>query len=223
MPERVAETIAHYNPDLALLQEVDDGVPRSRRHRQVDWFAEQLGYAYHAFQSNVKLREGSYGNAMLSRFPLDELTHVDLTIPMKKRRQALIARLHLRDGEHMRSVVVANVHLGLAGFERAMQIRRLLGHHCINHLRHATPTIIGGDFNDVWRRLGRQLLEPIGFRCALGKTNTFPAAYPVRALDRVFFRGDLALESSFAGHVQVARRASDHLPVVVDFCLTELS
>ena len=34
-PERIVETLAHYQPDIVLLQEVDDGVPRSRHHRQV--------------------------------------------------------------------------------------------------------------------------------------------------------------------------------------------
>ncbi len=29
-PDRVAEILAHHKPDIALLQEVDEGVPRSR-------------------------------------------------------------------------------------------------------------------------------------------------------------------------------------------------
>ncbi len=189
-PERIVETIAHYNPDIALLQEVDDGVPRSRRDCQVEWLAKALGYEHHAFQSNVKLREGSYGNAVLSRLPLDDLHHVELTIPLKKRRRALVVRCHLRTDSHVRSVVIANVHLGLAGFERAIQVKRLLTHDSISRLRNSTPLIIGGDFNDVWRTLGKQILEPVGFQCAMGNVKTFPAAYPVRALDRVFYRGD---------------------------------
>ena len=30
-PERIAETLAHYEPDIVFMQEVDDGVPRSKR------------------------------------------------------------------------------------------------------------------------------------------------------------------------------------------------
>ena len=41
-PERIVETIGHYEPDIVFLQEVDDGVPRSRRDRQVDLLAEAL-------------------------------------------------------------------------------------------------------------------------------------------------------------------------------------
>ena len=57
-PERVVATIAHCAPDIVLLQEVDDGVPRSHHHRQVDLLADQLGLPYRAFQRNVTLREG---------------------------------------------------------------------------------------------------------------------------------------------------------------------
>ena len=38
--ERIVETINYYRPDVALLQEVDDGVPRSRRHAQAELLAE---------------------------------------------------------------------------------------------------------------------------------------------------------------------------------------
>ena len=38
-PDRIIETIAHCSPDIVLLQEVDDGVPRSRYHKQVDLLA----------------------------------------------------------------------------------------------------------------------------------------------------------------------------------------
>ncbi len=216
-PERVADTIAHYEADFVLLQEVDNGVPRSQMHRQVDWLGDALDYPHRAFQSNVTLRTGSYGNAVLSRVPLEEVTDVDLTIPLKKRRQGLVVRASLHDREHRRTVVIANVHLGLAGFERVIQLRRLLADHSIAHLRHATPLVVAGDFNDVWGTLGQRTLIPHGFAAALGDVRTFPAALPVRPLDRVYFRGELRLCSGFAGHLKVSRQASDHLPVIADF------
>ena len=42
-PERIVETIEHYAPDIALLQEVDDGVPRSEHHHQVEMMALGMG------------------------------------------------------------------------------------------------------------------------------------------------------------------------------------
>jgi endonuclease/exonuclease/phosphatase family metal-dependent hydrolase len=214
---RVVETIRYYQPDFALLQEVDDGAPRSRHDCQVDLLAEAIDLPHRAFQRNVRLRIGHYGNAMLSRFPLEEPANVDLTLRFKKRRAALICRCHLQVDGHSRSLAIANVHLGLAGFERQIQLRRLLADEHLARLHDATAVIIAGDFNDVWDNLGRRVMHPAGFQLGSGRLRTFPAAAPLRRLDRVFYRGPLSAVGAFAGHTGLARRASDHLPLIVDF------
>jgi endonuclease/exonuclease/phosphatase family metal-dependent hydrolase len=219
---RTIETIRHYQPDLALLQEVDDGAKRSRGHRQVDLLAEAVELPHRAYQRNVRLRTaGHYGNAVLSRWPLHEPEDLDLTIRFKKRRCALLCRLRLHVGNHSRSLVVANVHLGLAQFERQIQLKRLLGCGQVCGLHAETPLIVAGDFNDVWDSLGRRVMHPAGFQLGSGHVRTFPAAAPLRRLDRVFYRGKLAALAAFAGHTGVARRASDHLPLIVDFELLD--
>ncbi len=80
-----------------------------------------------------------------------------------------------------------------------------------------SPVIVGGDFNDVWGTLGQRHLEPIGFQAACKAIKTFPAVMPMRALDRIYYRGPLELDHSFPSRAKVARRASDHLPVIADF------
>ncbi|MBX3426672.1 MAG: endonuclease/exonuclease/phosphatase family protein [Pirellulales bacterium] len=216
---RIIETIAHYAPDVALLQEVDDGVPRSRRERQVDLLAAATGLTHVAYQHNVRLRLGHYGNAILSRAPLHEVADCDLTVPLKKRRQALLARCEFHFQGHRRTVAVACVHLGLAGYERQIQLRRLLAQPFFTHLHAATPAIVGGDYNDVWNSLGRKALRDHGFAAAGKRVRTFPAIMPARPLDRVYYRGDLEAIAAYAGHTQTARLASDHRPLVVDFRL----
>lgn len=218
-PDRVIEVLSHYQPDIALLQEVDDGVPRSSHHRQVDLLGDALDYRYRAYQKNVRLKTGDYGNAILSRFPLFDVNHVDLTVPMKKRRRALIAHCRVHHEGHTRRMLLMNVHLGLAGYERTIQARRLLTTDVLTHTHHHTPVLIGGDFNDVFGVLGRRVLEPRGFLAAVRNQKTFPAVLPLRPLDRVFYRGDVSHHHTFAGHSEAAREASDHLPLVVDFDL----
>ncbi|MCO6047329.1 endonuclease/exonuclease/phosphatase family protein [Aeoliella sp. ICT_H6.2] len=212
--ERVMDVLRHHDPDIALLQEVDEGVPRSRGDRQVELLREELGYADSAFQANVRLRQGHYGNAILSRFPLSQKSDIDLTVRPKKRRRALVAHARLASGQHTRTLVVASLHLGLADFERRIQLRRLLQHDAIAHHHGNTPMIVGGDFNDVWGRLGKRLMLPGGFQAASGKVRTFPARLPLRALDAIYFRGDIALDHAFAGSTQLCREASDHRPLV---------
>ncbi|HMO15976.1 MAG TPA: endonuclease/exonuclease/phosphatase family protein [Pirellulaceae bacterium] len=215
-PQRIIDTVNHYAADIVLLQEVDDAVPRSSYHRQVDFLGAELGYKYRVYQQNVKVRRGGYGNAILSHFPMDEITDIDLTIPPKKRRRALVARLHLRAAGHTRTLVIANIHLGLAGFERNMQAKRLLNHPSLAQLRAATPTIVAGDFNDVWGSLGKKIFEPAAFK-TIGEYKSFPAVYPVRALDHVFFRGELKFCTAFSGRTKIAHEASDHLPIIAEF------
>jgi endonuclease/exonuclease/phosphatase family metal-dependent hydrolase len=217
-PERIVDCMAFYRPDLLLLQEVDEGAPRSKNHRQVDLLGEALGLSHRAYQPNVRLRAGHYGNAILSRYPLTDVDHIELSVPLKKRRRALAAHCRLVDGKgHSHRLLLINTHLGLASFERQMQIRRILESDVVRHTHRHTAAILAGDMNDVWGRLGRVLIEPAGFVPACGAIKTFPAYIPMRALDRIYYRGGLALRNSHAARAEIARRASDHLPLIADF------
>jgi endonuclease/exonuclease/phosphatase family metal-dependent hydrolase len=218
-PERIVEVIAHYDPDIVCLQEVDDGVRRSKFHQQADLIAEACRFPHQCYQRNVRVRTGHYGNATLSRWRLTEVADVDLTVRLKKNRRALITRCHLSDQGHQWTVGLANLHLGLAGFERKIQLDRLFANDALQHFAPSTPVILAGDYNDVYGNLGRAVMRRAGFQRAGGNSRTFPAMTPLRALDRVFYRGDLEVQRAFAGRIRVARQASDHLPLVVDFQL----
>jgi endonuclease/exonuclease/phosphatase family metal-dependent hydrolase len=219
-PDRVVEVIAHYEPDLVLLQEVDDGVPRSRFDRQIDMLGDALGLRHRTYGPNVRLRRGRYGNATLSRWPLTDVRNIDLTIKPKKRRGALYTRCRLRRGRRSRTLAVFNLHLGLAGFERKMQLRRFLRSQPFARLHHRTPIVLGGDFNDFYGTLGPKVLEPAGFRACGQAAPTYPAIYPVRALDGIYVRGDLVCVRSGRSRLQLTREASDHLPIIADLELS---
>jgi endonuclease/exonuclease/phosphatase family metal-dependent hydrolase len=220
-PERVTETISHYEPDVVCLQEVDNEAKRSKLHKQVDFLGEKLGLRHRTWFPNHKLRKGGeYGNAILSRFPLTETANIDLTLGRRKRRSVLHARYRVRlDGKrakHTRTVHVYNLHLGLSGAERKEQLRIFLDSHPFAGLHHRTPVIVCGDFNDVWGTLGKKLLEPAGFSGIQKPLRTFPAYAPVRALDSIYVRGDVELLKVQRSRLRIARAASDHLPLVAD-------
>jgi endonuclease/exonuclease/phosphatase family metal-dependent hydrolase len=222
-PERIVAAIAHCTPDIVLLQEVDDGVPRTHSHRQVDLLGDQLDLPHRAYQRNVRVGNGHYGNAILSRFPLTDVHDLELSIPLKKKRRALFAHCHVSCDGHRRTLLFCNVHLGLAGFERRIQLNRVLQADVLRRTHAQTPVIVAGDFNDVWGQLGTGLLGPAGFQPAALQIKTFPAFLPMRPLDRIFFRGALTLDHSFASRTELARQASDHLPLVAEFVLGESS
>jgi len=221
-PERVTETIGHYAPDVVLLQEVAQGSRRFRGERQVERLGEALGLRHRSYFVNVRKRagRGEYGNAVLSRFPISRTENVDVTIPPKKRRSVLHAHLRLRVAPgRTRTLHVFNLHLGLLGIERRMQLRRFLDSHPFAGLHPRTPVLVGGDFNDVWGTLG-QLLLPAGFRGMPAPIETFPALMPVRALDSLYLRGQARLLRIFRSRLRVARHASDHLPLIADLEIT---
>ena len=111
-PNRIAEILADHDPDIALLQEVDEGVPRSRELHLAENLAERLGYPYWAIGHNVSLRKGWYGNATLSRYPIERERNIDLTVGNRKRR-----------GCQHTSILVEK----MTGFLSAIQVRTVIG------------------------------------------------------------------------------------------------
>ncbi|HEY7819288.1 MAG TPA: endonuclease/exonuclease/phosphatase family protein, partial [Vicinamibacteria bacterium] len=146
-PLRVAHVIARYEPDLVLLQEVDQHARRSNADRQVDLLGDFLGLRHRTYFPNVQVRGGGeYGNAMLSRFPMTESANIDLTVSLKKRRSVLHARYRIRlgagPGNPVRTIHAYNLHLGLSGIERRIQLRRFLESHPFVGLHHQTPILV---------------------------------------------------------------------------------
>lgn len=217
-PGRIVEVIAHYEPDVVLLQEVAEGSPIYNHDRQYERLSTELGLRHVTYFVNVRFkRRGQYGNAILSRFPLTETSNIDLTIPPKKRRSVLHGRYRVRLGKKTsRTLHVYNMHLGLSGIERKLQLKKFLASQPFEGLHPRTPVLVGGDFNDVWGTLGPKMLVPAGFRGNELPLRTFPAFAPVRALDAIYVRGSLEIERIMRSRLAVARTASDHLPLVAD-------
>ncbi len=217
--DRTIDILSHFAADVILLQEVDHGAKRSRFHRQSELIARRLGFDHLAVGLNHRLlRGGAYGNVTLSRWPIEESFNFDISLPVKKKRGALYTRLLLPGG---RSVHVCNVHLGLAHFERVIQVRRILALLEDLVAQGSDPTIIAGDSNDWRGKLCARLLEPNGYLEAAtalyGKrVNTFPAYAPMFPLDRIYFRNIEPKRMIREFHTALPN-ASDHLPLVVEF------
>jgi endonuclease/exonuclease/phosphatase family metal-dependent hydrolase len=213
---RTIELMAHYSPDIALLQEVADRLPRASHHNQAEMLAEALGMPHMAYHPQHQFVAGGYGNLILSRWPLSDVEHVDLTIGTRKKRGVVSARARVKLDEESRSILLYNMHLGLAGSERGEQLLRFLNSHPFAGVHHTTPLVVGGDLNDLWGTLGTRFLAPQGLQRVGALTNTFPAALPLRPLDALFVRGSLKVSHWHVPHSALASRASDHRPIVAD-------
>lgn len=214
---RVIDVIETENPDLACLQEVDRHVPRSHHDDQPHLLAEYFKAASQLYQPNVHLRVGVYGNLLLSRWPLRSKHQVSLRLNVKKPRGAQLAVVETPEGP----LHLVHFHLGLGERERHWQVEHLLGHHLFQESAHL-PTLLVGDTNDWRNTLADGMLGLRGFRhwtAPISRFRTFPAWLPLGSLDKLFVRGQVFLRHARVVRSRAARRASDHLPLVVDFHL----
>jgi len=222
-PERIIEILQGHNADIVLLQEVDEGAPRSRELKLAKELADALNYPYYAMGHNVSLRKGRYGNATLSRFPITRERNIDLTVGILKRRGCQHTTINVNDKHQLE---VFNLHLGLSARERQKQAGILARSKEYESLDMNTPCLIGGDFND-WRSLLRALfIEGFDFKCATDKKDnyglpkalkTYPSFSPKGGLDRMYYRGGLRLISAKRCRYKVSKIASDHLAIIIDF------
>ncbi|MCA8988355.1 MAG: endonuclease/exonuclease/phosphatase family protein, partial [Planctomycetaceae bacterium] len=187
--ERTIAVIEHENPDIICLQEVDHNMNRTRFHDQPKILRDHFGYEGYDYQWNHKIRDGGYGNLILSRYPLDHVHHVDLKLEHKKVRGAQIAVIATPEGPFM----LVSWHLGLAEKQRHNQVNHFLQHP--SFLQHADlPTLIVGDYNDWRNTLDRQQFLPHGFEQVTKPARqfrSFPAYLPLGSLDKAFVRGSI--------------------------------
>lgn len=215
--DRVWDVIEAEAPDLVCLQEVTAHARRTRYHDQPRLLAERFGAHDHSFQLNVQYTEGGYGNLLLSRWPLRQRHHVALRLKRRKPRGAQVALVETPEGP----LHLTNWHLGLAERERHWQVEQLLAHPHFCAAAHL-PTLIVGDFNDWRNTLARGPFARHAFEQVTGppkRFRSFPAFLPLLALDKAFHRRGIHVREARLVRTPLARRASDHLPLVIDFHL----
>lgn len=221
---RILKILDHYNADIVLLQEVDVGVPRSQKLDLAEEIANGMGYPYHAVGLNVQLRKGRYGNATLSRYPINRQRNIDLTIGNRKPRGCLHTTLQINSATGTAYMLeVFNVHLGLSFKERPRQVGKLVRSREFASLSDNQPCLVAGDFNDWWTRLAPIFTEILGFSCATNKKKgyqsaflTYPSFSPTSGLDKIFCRGSMHIIRGSRCRLRASKVASDHLPVIAD-------
>lgn len=218
-PERIAAVLREIDADIVALQEVLGPGGSSREGDQVRYLARQLRGFHCVFGENRKHGEAAYGNAILSRLPIEASRNYDLTWRGCERRGCLRADVRLPGGEVLH---VFNVHLGTAFLERRAQGRVLTANIVRSRLRG--PRVVLGDFNEWTRGLASRLLaadlEPIDVRRFRASARTYPGVLPMLQLDHMYYDRALELEHFVLHKNRRALVASDHLPMVAEFRLS---
>lgn len=134
----VIKTIRDHKIDIVGLQEVDRNVYRSRFEDQIKKLSEELDM-YSVYAPNIKIFGAEYGNAILSKYPIEDFENVTLPGNRREKRGLLISKIRV-NGEEIRFLVT---HLGLNREERKKQIQAI--DQLVRFL--GKRVVLVGDFN----------------------------------------------------------------------------
>jgi endonuclease/exonuclease/phosphatase family metal-dependent hydrolase len=204
-PHRTATLIGRFDADILSVQEVDS---RHRLAEGLDTFAFlRKRSGYHGFEARAfGDGTGHCGQMVLSRWPLVDGRMHDISVPGREPRKAIEVFVEAPLGR----VRVLAAHFGLRVGERRRQVTALVE---ILNRGSDGPTVMLGDFNDPRRQSGMH--RAVAPRLSGARSwATFPAAFPVLPLDRIWCAAPLRPGRAWV--VREARHASDHLPLAAE-------
>lgn len=219
------DAVRSVSADLVFLQEVmgehvlhATRVPGWPQRPHYEFLADTL-WSDFAYGRNAVYPQGHHGNALLSKFVIGSYRNHDVSVGGHERRGLLHCTLQLpAPGRTLHAICV---HLGLRETQRRQQLQQLCG--IVDGLPPEAPLVVAGDFND-WRRqahrwLGRCANLKEVFEQAHGAAaRTFPARWPLLALDRIYVRG-VRLHKPVVLPRQPWARLSDHAPLLAEISL----
>lgn len=212
--------------DIVFLQEIhgqhlhhEASVENWPTMSQFEFLADRL-WPHFAYGKNAIYTAGHHGNAILSKYPIEEWQNINLSSFRQASRSLLHGIVQRPDSDTR--IHVLCVHLDLIGFERRRQLR-VISDHIHRTIPIEEPLIMAGDFNDWSGRMRRHLeirlkLTEV-FRSRHGRyARTFPAAWPMLSMDRIYYRGMSLMDcESYRG--QPWKRLSDHSPLYAEFAI----
>ncbi len=202
---RIYEVLADMDADCISLQEVDMFRPRSYFRNQAGSLARMLKMDY-AFGPALTYRIGSFGNAILSRYPI--LKTKNHRLPASKPRRAMLEVQIDIKGELLS---LFNTHLEL---DRRLRLKQIQNYILPLILSAPSAAILSGDLNETPDDLGVKYLNNYlqdSFEANTGSlTATFRADNPLERMDYILLNPSCAA----IDYRILASLASDHLPVL---------
>ncbi len=148
----IANDIKSANLDIVGIQEVDKNTNRTGKVDQAKLLADELGW-YYGYSKAIDLEGGAYGNAILSKYPIQSYETIQL--PSGTEEQRVCGRAVIKAGD--RTVNFFNTHLTWTDLQSG-QFQEIA-----DHLDGLDNFIITGDFNcsnfDSFNVLGGNLVN----------------------------------------------------------------
>lgn len=210
------DRLRYLSSDLVFLQEVQ-GQHHGHALRHADWpiepqyefLADEMWPAT-AYGRNAVYDHGHHGNAILSRHPISQTDNHDMSAHRFEQRGLLHCVIEPAPGRRVHALCV---HLGLTARGRAQQYA-MLAEHISSTIPATEALIVAGDFNDWHNRAEGEWADALGLQEAHSlfhgrPARSYPAAFPLLRLDRIYVRGlDVGEVKLHAGRPW--SRISDH-------------
>jgi endonuclease/exonuclease/phosphatase family metal-dependent hydrolase len=216
-PGRTAAVLAEIRPDLIALQEAQHWLAPARGMLDAAAIERELGLVPLAVTARPG-EQGWRGNVLLVRREAWVLRPpVGLRIGGAQPRGAVMAELDLGAGPFR----VVATHLSLGPGQRRLQAAAILA-AIAEGAGVALPTLLLGDFNEA--RDDGSALGVLAPRFGTPPpAPTFPAFRPRLSLDRIMADRPGLLQGLAVHDTPLARRASDHLPLVARIATEKLA
>lgn len=216
-PERITDVLREVDADIIALQEVLCHSNSKKREHQAEFIAGELEMDFRLGE-NRQIKNGQYGNAVLSRYPLKTHENFDISVKKREPRGCLWTEISINESK---TLEFFNVHLGTSFFERRRQVHQLFAEHVLDNRKVIGKRIVVGDFNEWTSGLTTQIFkskfQTIDPKLHLGTRRTFPGIIPLFHLDHIYFDSKFKLVNAFLHKSRTALIASDHLPIVAEF------
>jgi endonuclease/exonuclease/phosphatase family metal-dependent hydrolase len=217
-----SNVIKGYDADLIMLQEVDICTSRSGYKNQLYEFKKNIGFEFSCFGSNIPYKEGWYGNAILSRYPIvSSENYLSNSAEYSKEPKGMLHAEICINGKYIN---VFNTHLPVYDKERVILTESIISMMKRNSI--SGDMILGGDLNLGIIPLGNhrynvkkydsyseyENIKKI-FKCPNFEVDTWPTGNPIADIDKILYNGDIQLTVIKRLDVEI----SDHYPVFAEF------
>ena len=225
--EEIKNLVQASNADIVFLQEVVGDNSQYKKKGLIDSQFEYIAdsvWSHYSYAKNAVYDNGHHGNLILSQFPILFWNNTNISTNIFEKRGILFCQISIPNQKN--SIYVFCVHLDIFNKGRNLQYLMIKNYIASLNIPSDAPIIIAGDFND-WNMQATASFENDLQMSEVHKhlhgvfAKTFPAAFPILSLDRIYVKNLLVKSSKVLPNLE-KNHFSDHLPLLceVECCET---
>lgn len=217
--DAIAEIIRESGAELVALQELDSVTERSGKIFQLKYLAQKLNMQFHYFRT-IPYQGGAYGVGVLSKFPISSPQTITLPKDNSINSENRVLGMVKVQLPNTKTIYFVSTH-----WDVVSENNRILQAEKTSEvaLKLEYPVILGGDLNTKRETESMNILRNVFTEASVKFEPTIPENNPNRKIDHILYAkdGNFKLVDEEVLYNAKTRKASDHLPYVVDLIMVE--